>query len=262
MLRSLHTAALGMSTQQAGVDNTANNLANANTTGFKRSTIVFQDLLYQNIQTPAIGAAQGGAPPANLQMGHGATAVATVRNFTQGGFTETGNSFDIAINGDGFLQVSTPDGEIQYTRDGTLTLSPEGSIITQMGLPVEPDISVPQEASELIITQDGLVRARIQGQSDMVDLGQLELARFPNSAGLDSVGNNLYTQTEASGEPTIGAPGQEGMGSIRQGFLEGSNVDVVQEMVALIAAQRAYEINSKVVTTSEEMMQMSNSMKR
>ncbi len=262
MLRALRTAALGMTTQQMGVDNIANNLANANTTGYKRSTIVFQDLLYQTIQSGGLGVQNGSAPPASLQVGHGAAAVATVRNFTQGGLIETGNSLDIAINGDGFFQVRQPDGTIAYTRDGTLTLSAEGRLITQSGLPVEPDITLPPEAVQIQIDQDGLVKIFLQGESEPQEVGQLELARFINPAGLRPLGGNLYEQTEASGEPLISTPGLDGLGTLRQGFLEVSNVDVVQEMVNLITAQRAYEVNSKVVTSSDEMLQMANNIKR
>ncbi len=262
MLRALHTAALGMAAQQTGVDNIANNLANANTTGYKRSTVVFQDLLYQSIQAAGEGEAGGTPPPASLQLGSGAAAIATVRNFTQGSLVDTGNSLDLAINGDGFLQVRKTDGTVAFTRDGSLSLNANGTITTQTGLPVEPDLSVPSNATEIHISQDGIVSARLQGDTDMIEIGQLELARFQNSAGLRSVGGNLYEQTEASGEPSIGTPGQDGLGTVRQGYLEGANVDVVQEMVNLISAQRAYEINSKMVTTSESMLQVANNLKQ
>lgn len=262
MLRALHTAALGMSAQQAGVDNIANNLANANTTGFKRSTIVFQDLLYQTVQAAGQDEAGSGVRPATLQMGHGATAVATVRNFIQGGMTQTGNPLDLGINGEGFLQVRRPDGSLAYTRDGSLTLSPEGALVTHSGLPVEPDLAIPAGAQEIHVSQDGLISVRMQGEPDLVEVGQLELARFPNPAGLEALGGNLFGATEASGTPTAAAPGSDGLGLVMQGYTEASNVDVVQEMVALIAAQRAYEINSKMVTTSEEMLQTANNVKR
>jgi len=262
MLRSLRTAALGMSTQQAGVDNIANNLANANTTGYKRSTIVFQDLLYQTIRSGGQGARNGVAPPASLQVGHGAAAIASVRNFAQGGLIQTDNPLDLAINGDGFLQVRRPDGSIAYTRDGTLTLSANGQIVTQTGLPIEPNITIPPEAIQIQIDQDGIVRVYMQGEAEPLELGQLELARFVNPGGLKPLGGNLFEQTVASGEPFISTPGQEGLGTIRQGFLEISNVDVVQEMVNLITAQRAYEINSKMVTSSDEMLQIANNIKR
>ena len=262
MLRALRTAALGMSAQQTGVDNIAHNLANANTTGYKRSTVIFHDLLYENVQAHGQAEASGSAGPATLQIGHGATPIATMRNFTQGSFEVTGNNFDFAINGDGFFQVRMPDGQIAYTRDGAFTVSDDGYLVTQTGLPVEPDISVPLDALDVHVSQDGLVKVRLEGDVEPVEIGQLELARFSNPSGLLAVGGNLYRATESSGEPTLATPGQDGVGVLRQGFLEGSNVDVVQEMVNLISAQRAYEINSKMVTTSEEMLQVANNVKR
>ncbi len=251
-----------MSAQQTGVDNIANNLANANTTGYKRSNVIFQDLLYQNVQAAGQAEGTGGAAPATLQIGHGAAPVATMRNFTQGGLEQTGNPFDIAINGDGFFQVRMPDGTVSYSRDGALTISGEGYLMTQTGLELEPDISIPPDATDIHISQDGLVQVRFNGSGEQVEVGQIELARFSNPSGLMAEGGNLYSATEASGEPTIATPGREGMGVVRQGFLEVSNVDVVQEMVGLISAQRAYEINSKMVTTSEEMLQVANNVKR
>lgn len=261
MLRALWTAALGMQAQQQGVDNIANNLANANTTGYKQSKIVFQDLLYQTVRAPGEGDA-GTSQPATLQMGHGATAIATVRNFQQGGLTETQNPLDIAINGEGFLQVTRPDGTVAYTRDGTFTLNADGTIVTQSGLRLEPEISIPSDASRVDISQDGVVMATIPGEVDPVELGQLELARFNNDSGLLAIGGNLYEQTNASGEPIIGTPGQDGLGGLIQGYLENSNVQVVQEMVNLITAQRAYELNTKVVTTADQMLQQANQIKR
>jgi flagellar basal-body rod protein FlgG len=262
MLRALHTAALGMSAQQTGVENIANNLANANTVGFKRSTVVFQDLLYQSIQAAGQGEAGGTAQPASLDIGSGAAPVATLRSFTQGGFVQTDNELDLAINGHGFFQVQMPDGTVAYTRDGALSMTGEGTLITQTGLPVEPEISIPEGAVAVHISQDGIVAVRLEGEADMTEIGQLELARFVNPSGLKPLGGNLYVQTESSGEPTLATPGQQGIGSVRQGFTEAANVDVVQEMVGLITAQRAYEINSKMVTTSEEMLQLANNMKR
>lgn len=258
MLRALRTAALGMSAQQASVDNTANNLANANTTGFKRANVVFQDLLYQSVQRGG----QGEARPAAMQLGSGTAIVATERTFTQGSLVQTGNALDLAVNGDGFLQVRRPDGTVAYTRDGALTLDADGRVVTQSGLALEPDIEVPIEALEVQVGADGIVRVRLQNEPAPLEIGQIELARFANPAGLRALGGNLYEQTEASGEPTLAPPGEDGMGLLQQGFLESSNVDVVQEMVDLITAQRAYEMNSKMVTTSEEMLQIANNMKR
>lgn len=259
--RSLQTAALGMKAQQTKVNNIANNLANANTTGFKRSRAVFQDLLYQNVQADGAGE-DSGAEPAELQIGHGVTTVATVRNFSQGSFAETGNALNLAINGDGFFQVRQPDGSLAFTRDGTFTLSSDGNIVTQTGQQVVPSINVPPDAVEVDINKEGVVSARIQGESQMIELGQLELARFSNANGLRAVGGNMYEQTEASGEPFLGAPGRNGMGSVRQGFLEKGNVEVVKEMTTLIQAQRTYELNSKMVKTSDNMMQTANNVKR
>ncbi len=250
-----------MLAQQQGVDNIANNLANANTTGYKQAQIVFQDLLYQTVRAPGEGDA-GTTQPATLQMGHGAAAIATVRNFQQGGLSETQNPLDIAINGDGFLQVSRPDGTVAFTRDGTFTMNSDGTIVTQSGLPLEPEITIPAEASRVDITQDGVVMANIPGEVDPVELGQIELARFTNNSGLLAIGGNLFEQTNASGEPVIGTPGQDGLGGLIQGYLENSNVQVVQERVNLITAQRAYELNTKVVTTADQMLQQANQIKR
>lgn len=261
MLRALHTAALGMQAQQTNVDNTANNLANANTTGFKQSQVVFQDLLYETVQAADAGESEGG-PPSSLQIGHGATAVATVRNFTPGSPQETGNPLDIAIEGDGFLQVRRPDQTVAYTRDGNLSVDATGRVMTQSGLPLEPEIVVPEDATKVEIAKNGMVKAYFQGESEPTEIGQIELTRFSNPGGLEAVGGNLYEGTDASGWPVIGVPGTDGLGTVRQGFLEGSNVNVVQEMVGLIRAQRAYEINSKMVTTSEEMLQTANNIKR
>ena len=258
MLRALRTAALGMSAQQASVDNTANNLANANTTGFKRANVVFQDLLYQTVQRGG----QGDSRPSAMQLGTGSAIVATERTFIQGSLIQTGNALDLAVNGDGFLQVQRPDGSVVYSRDGALTLDAEGRIVTQGGLPLEPDLEVPPEAQDVQISADGIVRVRLQGEPEPLEIGQIELVRFTNPAGLRAIGGNLFEQTQASGEPAIAPPGEDGLGLLQQGFLEASNVDVVQEMVDLITAQRAYEMNSKMVTTSEEMLQIANNMKR
>ena len=249
-----------MSTQQTAVDNTANNLANANTTGFKRTRVAFQDLLYQRVR--AAGGEDGAAPPASLQIGHGAIAVATVGTFTQGGLSETGNALDLAINGAGFLPVRMPDGTQTFTRDGALTLTAEGQLVTVSGYAIEPGIEIPADAVDVQVQADGTVRARLPGQDAPVELGQIELARFQNPAGLRLLGGNLFGVSEGSGPPIVAAPGTEGLGTLQQGFLESSNVDVVQEMVELIASQRAYELNSKMVQAGEEMLQIANQVKR
>ena len=260
MLRALRTAALGMSAQQTSVDNTANNLANANTTGFKKARVAFQDLLYQRVR--AAGGEDGAAPPADLQLGHGAIAVATVGTFTQGALSETGNALDLAINGSGFFSVQMPDGSRAYTRDGAFTLTAEGLLVTQSGFALDPGLEVPADALEVQIQADGTVRARLPGETEPAELGQVEVARFTNPAGLRALGGNLFSQTERSGEPVTAPPGEDGLGTVQQGFLETSNVDVVQEMVDLIASQRAYELNSKMVQASEEMLQIANGVKR
>ena len=261
MLRALRTAALGMSAQQTSVDNTANNLANANTTGFKRNRVAFQDLLYQQVR--AAGGEDGAAgTPASLQLGHGAVAVATVATFTQGGLIETGNALDVAVNGAGFFPVQMPDGSRSYTRDGSFTLTGEGLMVNPSGFALDPGIEVPPDALDVQVQADGTVRALLPGETEPVELGQIELARFPNPAGLKALGGNLFMQTEGSGEPVVAPPGSDGLGTVQQGMLEASNVDVVQEMVDLISSQRAYEMNSKMVQAGEEMLQIANGVKR
>ncbi len=261
---ALSTAALGMSAQQKTVDNIANNLANVNTTGFKRSKIAFQDLFYETISTSKRGTTlnngRSGGP--QLQIGNGSKAVSTVRNFSQGTIEETGGSMDVAINGSGFFQVEMPDGSMAYTRDGNFSMNADGTMVTQSGLPLADRISIPQDAVGVQISDEGVISARLPGDQGSVDLGQLEMAKFINPSGLSAMGDNLLAQTETSGTPQYGIAGMEGFGSLEQGYLEGSNVDIVTEMVGLIQAQRAYETNSKMVQTAEDMMAMTNSIKR
>ena len=263
MFRALSTAALGMSAQQRSVDNIANNLANVGTTGFKRTTIAFQDLFYENMVQSQQGNSNGQENYApELQIGHGARAVATIRNFMQGSVTETGNALDLAISGSGFFQVELPDGNIAYTRDGNFNLSPDGLIVNNSGLSLAGQFEVPSDAIAVEISQDGTVRALLQDSSTKIELGQIELARFTNDGGLSALGDNLFGESDSSGSPFLGNPGTDGFGVVRQGYLEQSNVDVVTEMVRLIEAQRAYETNSKMVQTAEEMMSVTNSIKR
>ena len=264
MFRALRTAALGMSAQQMTVDNIANNLANVNTTGFKRSTIAFQDLFYQTIATSKRGSAVNNmtSDSPELQIGHGARPVATIRNFMQGSIEETGNPLDMAINGVGFFQIIRPDGNIAYSRDGNFSLDSTGMLTNSSGLPLADQIEIPPDAIAVQITQDGIVSAQLQGETSPVDLGQIELAKFVNPTGLRAIGDNLYEATESSGDPFLGIPGLDGFGTVQQGFLEQANVDIVNEMVNLIVAQRAYETNSKMVQTAEDMMRMTNSIKR
>lgn len=264
MFRALSTGALGMSAQQKSVDNVANNLANVNTTGYKRTTIAFQDMFYENIASSNHGAAANKSDndgPA-LQVGHGSRPVATIRNFMQGPVEETGSALDVSINGNGFFQVEMPDGSIAYTRDGNFSRNASGLLVNNSGLPLADMIEIPMEANAIDISQDGVVTARMSGNNGQLDLGQIELAKFVNASGLDAMGDNLFAETEASGMPFYGNPGSEGFGVLRQGYLEQSNVDIVNEMVKLIEAQRAYETNSKVVQTAEDMMSVTNGIKR
>ncbi len=261
---ALSTAALGMSSQQKMVDNIANNIANVNTTGFKRSTLAFQDLFYQTISTSRAGAGTDGANSgtAELQIGHGSRPVATIRNFTQGPVDQTGNPLDLAINGAGFFQVEMPDGTIAYTRDGNFSLNSSGEIVNNSGLPLAQHITVPQDVVGVKISQDGVISAQMSGDKGIVDLGQIELAKFVNPTGLSAMGGNLYSKTEASGEPFLGNPGNDSFGTVQQGYVEQSNVNIVSEMVKLIQAQRAYETNSKMVQTAEQMMSVTNAIKQ
>ncbi|MEX0680369.1 MAG: flagellar basal-body rod protein FlgG [Balneolales bacterium] len=264
MFRALSTGALGMSAQQKSVDNIANNLANVNTTGYKRATIAFQDMFYENIASSKHGAETGGSSsdgPA-LQIGHGSRPVATIRNFMQGPVEETGNALDLAVSGAGFFQVEMPDGNIVYTRDGNFSRNATGIMVNNSGLPLADLIEIPMEATAIEISQDGVVTAQLEGDRGQLDLGQIELARFINPGGLTALGDNLFAETEASGMAFYGTPGSDGFGVLRQGYLEQSNVDIVTEMVKLIEAQRAYETNSKVVQTAEDMMSLSNNIKR
>ncbi|MFH1851439.1 MAG: flagellar basal-body rod protein FlgG [Candidatus Neomarinimicrobiota bacterium] len=262
MLRSLRTAALGMAAQQLNIDTIANNLANVNTSGFKKSNIEFQDLLYETIQSGAGESANGNEKPAEIQIGLGNRPVSTYKSFSQGNITETGNPLDIAINGMGFLQVSQPDGGYAYTRDGALRINSNGNLVTPAGLLISPEITLPEGITSINVSQEGTLSVLISGDTMPQEVGQLELASFMNPAGLRSIGGNLYIETESSGPAATGTPGEEGFGAVVQGYLEKSNVDVVQEMINLIVAQRSYEINSKAVKTADELMAMINQLKR
>ncbi len=262
MIKAMNTAATGMVAQQMNIDNIANNLANVNTTGFKKGRVEFQDILYQNYRKAGVASAVGSMVPVSLDIGYGARAVATTRQFSSGSVTVTGNSTDLAIGGNGFFQIQMPDGTTAYTRDGSFKLSAEGNLVTTDGFAVLPTVTVPQDATELSVTIDGQVFVRIVGSETPQQVGQVELARFINPAGLSAVGHNLYTESVASGAPITGTPASEGLGRIDQGNLESSNVSVVDEMVNMIIAQRSYEINSKVIQTSDEMSQTTNNLKR
>ena len=263
MSRSLRTSATGMVAQQLNIDNIANNLANVNTTGFKRSKAEFQDLLYQTIRTAGTSAAQGALVPVEIQIGYGTRVVATQRIFEQGQVTATNNPLDLAIenegiNGDGFFQVTLPDGTVAYTRDGAFKLSSDGQVVTSDGFPLEPPVTISQDAVSVNISADGSIEVLQAGATAAANVGQIELAKFINPAGLRSIGRNLYLETEASGPAITGQPNSEGFGRVSQGFLELSNVQVVDELVNMIMAQRTYEVNARAVRTSDEIMQATN----
>lgn len=262
MMRALWTAGSGMIAQQTNIDVISNNLANVNTTGYKKSRVDFQDLVYQNLRDPGAPSGQGGQLPTGLQLGHGVRPVATQKIYTQGSYQQTGNPLDVVIEGQGFLQVTLPDGSIAYTRDGALKKDGEGRIVTSEGYLLEPQITLPENALSVTISSDGIVSVTTPGNSTPQQIAQIELATFINPAGLNSIGRNLLTETAASGAPITGTPGQDGIGTVIQGYIEMSNVQVVEEMVNMIVAQRAYETNSKAIQTSDEMLQQANNLRR
>lgn len=262
MNRALRTAATGMFAQQLNVEIIAHNLANVNTTGFKKSRAEFEDLMYQTMKVSSSSHNPNEQQSTEIQVGNGAIPIATVKSFLQGDIQPTSNPLDVAIQGEGFLQVRRPDGTLAYTRDGALKISSEAMLVTSQGYIVEPGISFPSDITSITISRDGTVEAIGEGESAAVKVGQLELAKFVNPGGLRSIGNNLFVETAASGKPMVGAAGSEGFGEVHQGFLEASNVDVVEEMVNMIVAQRAYEINSKTIKTVEDMLSMANNLKR
>jgi flagellar basal-body rod protein FlgG len=247
-----------MQALQLSIDNIANNLANVNTTGFKQRRTQFQDLLYQNLVAPGSNASASTEIPTGLQIGLGTRAVSNEVVFLQGDYVETGNELDIVIEGRGFFQVRLPDGQIAYTRSGAFHLNRDGSLVTSAGDPLDPQVSVPTEATKISIAQDGTVSVNLPGQMDAQQVGRLELATFINPAGLNSIGKNLFTPTAASGEAVTGTPGEEGVGTLLQGFLEQSNVNVVREMINLIVSQRAYESGSRVIRAADQMYQEIN----
>lgn len=262
MMRSLWTAASGMVAQQGNIDVISNNLANANTTGYKKSRTDFQDLMYQSMRKTGSATGPDTQLPTGIQLGHGVRQVATQKIYTEGSFQSTGNSLDMAIEGDGFYQITMPDGTLSYTRDGAFKQDSQGRIVTSEGYPLEPAITIPQGATDFSVSADGRVTATIPGQTTPQDLGQIQLARFVNPAGLDSMGRNLLKETASSGSPVTTNPGTDGAGTIQQKYLEMSNVQVVEEMVNMIVAQRAYEINSKAITTSDQMLEQAANLKR
>jgi flagellar basal-body rod protein FlgG len=255
MIRSLWISKTGLEAQQTQMDVISNNLANVSTTGFKRSRAVFEDLLYQNLRQPGAQSSQQSQIPSGLQIGTGVRPIAAERIHTQGNLQQTGNKLDVAIQGNGFFQVLMPDGTTAYSRDGSFQTDNQGQIVTSNGFVVQPAITIPANATSVTIGQDGVVSVTQPGAATPVQVGSLQLATFINPAGLESVGQNLYLETASSGTPSTNVPGTNGTGTLSQGYVETSNVNVVEELVNMIQTQRAYEINSKAITTSDQMLQ-------
>lgn len=255
MIRSLWIAKTGLEAQQTNMDVISNNLANVNTTGFKRQRAVFQDLLYQTMRQPGAQASEQTTLPTGLQLGTGVSAVATERLHTQGAPSQTGNDYDVMIEGKGFFQIQLPDGTTAYTRDGNFVPNENGQLVTAEGNPVLPGITMPPDSQKLTIAEDGTVSVTTPGQPAPQQIGQIAIATFINDAGLESIGGNLYRETQASGAPNEATPGMDGAGRLRQRSLEASNVNVAEELVTMIQVQRAYEINSKAVSASDQMLQ-------
>jgi flagellar basal-body rod protein FlgG len=262
-MQALRTAATGMAAQQLNVEVISNNIANMNTVGYKKQQAEFQDLLYQTLQQAgAQSSDQGTIVPTGVQIGAGVKAGSVYRINTQGAMTATGNQYDLAINGRGFFQVLTPTGDIAYTRAGNFSVNDTGQLVTQDGYQVQPAISIPQDATNVTISASGQVQVTQPGNATPSVVGQLELASFANEAGLSAQGGNLLLQTGASGAPVTGTPGNQGFGTLQQGYTEASNVDPVTEITSLIVAQRAYEMNSKVISTADSMLQVANQVKQ
>ena len=262
MMRSLFTGATGMHAQQMHIDNISHNLSNVNTTGFKKSQLQFQDLLYQTIDEAGTLTSSMTKRPVELTIGNGVKPVSTFKIFTTGNHEHTGNPLDLAIDGDGFFQVRRGDGEMFYTRAGAFRVNDDGQVVTTDGYYFEPDIILPADTEAISISPDGIVQAKVYNQVMPITIGQIELARFINPAGLKSVGGNRFQETIASGQPMIGIPGNDDMGSVNQRYLETSNVEIVEEMVNMIIAQRGYEVNSKSVRTAESMLEIAIGLKR
>jgi flagellar basal-body rod protein FlgG len=262
MIRSIWTAATGMQAQTLNIDVIANNLANVNTVGFKRSRADFQDLLYETLRPAGVSSSEGTQVPVGIQLGHGTRPAAVNKIFLQGDFQKTDNELDLAVEGDGFFQILQPNGEIAYTRAGAFKLDSEGRIVTSDGFFLEPEITIPTDTVTLSVGIDGTVSVVQAGATQASEIGTIELARFINPAGMHTIGRNLYVPTAASGDVVTGTAGEDGFGTIAQGYLEMSNVSVVDEMVNMITAQRAYEINSKTIQAADDMLQMANNIKR
>ena len=255
MMRSLWTSKTGMEAQQTQLDAISHNLANVSTNGYKRSHVVFEDLMYQNIRQAGANSSEQTTLPTGLQVGLGARAVANSRSFTQGNLQQSSNPLDLAVLGNGFFEIQMPDGTTGYTRDGSFQVNSQGQLVTNNGNIVNPGITIPSNAQSITIGADGTVGALLPGQSTPQEIGQIQIASFVNPAGLEPKGQNLYAETAASGTPNSAAPGSNGLGNLRQGFVETSNVNVVEELIGMIQTQRAYELNSKAIQTSDQMLQ-------
>ncbi len=262
MIRSLWTAATGMEAQQLNMDVIANNLANVNTTGFKKSRVDFQDLLYQTMRAAGAAETEGTMVPTGIQVGLGVRPGAVQKVHTQGDMQATGNQLDVVIEGDGFFQVVLPSGGYAYTRDGSFKTDGNGRLVTSDGYPVWPEINIPRQMKYISIGAQGAVIGKEDGTTETTSLGAIKIVKFQNPAGLTNIGRNLLVQSEASGEPMEDTPGMNGLGTLSQGFLEMSNVKVVEEMVNMIVAQRAYEVNSKSIQTADDMLSIANQLRR
>jgi len=254
MMRSLWISKTGMEAQQTQLDTISNNLANVSTNGYKKSHAVFEDLMYQNVRQAGANSTDQTTLPTGLQLGLGTRAVATSRNFSQGNLQQTSNPLDLAVRGNGFFEIQMPDGTTGYTRDGSFQVSATGQLVTNNGYPVNPGITIPANSTGVTIGNDGTVSVTLPGQATPQNVGQVQLVNFVNPAGLEPKGQNLYGETASSGTPNVGTAGQNGLGTIAQGFVETSNVNVVEELVSMIQTQRAYELNSKAISTSDQML--------
>jgi flagellar basal-body rod protein FlgG len=261
MLRSLQTAATGMDAQQSLIDTLSNNIANVNTTSFKRSRAHFNDLLYQNLRAPGMASVAGTVTPSGIQVGGGVKLTSVEKMFEEGSVKITKNDTDLMVKGRGFFRIQMPDGSVSYTRDGTFRRSNDGKLTTAEGLPLLPEIIIPPNATQLKVGMDGVASVVVSGEIEPRSLGQIQIANFINPAGLNAIGRNLYTATAASGEPVVGNPGENGSGLLGQGELEASNVNIVDEMVSMIMGQRAYELNSKVIKTDDEILAATNQLR-
>ncbi len=264
MIRSMYTAATGMKSQQLYMDTISNNLSNVNTNSYKKQSIQFKDLMYQTLKEPGVRNPEGTMAPAGIEVGLGVRPAAIQRNFSQGSLKNTGNNYDMAIEGEGFFQIEMPNGAVAYSRDGQFERSYDGTLVTSDGYAVYPRIVVPEDMQSISVSREGYVMASTGGadDSDSVELGQLELARFVNPTGLKALGSNLFAETDSSGAPQLGVAGEDGIGTVAHQYTEASNVEMVDEMVGMISAQRAYEIVSKAITVSEDMLQTASNLKR